>query len=261
MSTVRIEPQVGFVGYGLPEKSVDLLAYELRQIPTQGVGGFFPSLDVRVVRLQRHQPLRHAYIPTPPYIPRQEKSYIPLNRDFLAETLCARLPKRSQSPHRKIPPARPKHYAAVSKACFAVRLPIAFQFNRPANGTRLAYNPRMDLTQFLSQRNALEFSVDALTVLRGPGVYLYVRDDKAIYVGGSRSAIGRCLARNHHRKQELLIGTSLIIFPCKDHKSAKELEDWLIFELKPLCNERGGWKQLAIRLGVTLRGATEVYTD
>jgi hypothetical protein len=92
-------------------------------------------------------------------------------------------------------------------------------------------------------------------VLRGPGVYMYVRDDQAIYVGASTSAIGRCLARNHHRKQELLAGTSLLLFPCKDRKSARELEDWLIFELKPILNKRGGWKQLARLMGYSRAGA------
>lgn len=118
----------------------------------------------------------------------------------------------------------------------------------------------MDIKEFLSQKNALEFDASALAVLRGPGVYMYVRDDKAIYVGGSSSAIGRCLARNHHRKNDLLLGTSLIVMPCKDRKSARELEDWLIFELKPLCNQRGGWKQFANLLGYSsLSSAASAY--
>lgn len=115
----------------------------------------------------------------------------------------------------------------------------------------------MDLKQFLSQSTAIEFKPADLAILRGPGVYMYVLEDKAVYVGGSRSAVGRSLARNHHRKSELLLGTSLIIFPCKDHAAAKELEDWLIFELKPALNRRGGWKQLAKALGIS-RSATKI---
>lgn len=118
----------------------------------------------------------------------------------------------------------------------------------------------MNAKKFLSHSSAIEFNAESLAILRGPGVYMYVREDKAIYIGASRSAIGRCLARNHHKKQHLLAGTSLLIFPCKDHTAAKELEDWLIFDLKPIGNKRGGWQQLANALGMTRSGTTQTYS-
>jgi hypothetical protein len=107
--------------------------------------------------------------------------------------------------------------------------------------------------------NAIEFDVAALEILRSPGVYIYVKDDRAIYIGASRSMIGRALARNHHRRKDLLAGASLLLFPCKDLHEARRLEEQMIGELRPVCNERGGWKHAADLLGVTYHTVCNTY--
>lgn len=110
------------------------------------------------------------------------------------------------------------------------------------------------MKDWLENGQAIEFNSEALSILRGPGVYLYVKEDRAIYVGCSRSAVGRALSRNHHKRMELLKGTSLLIFPCKTQTAAQQLEEKLIFDLRPIGNERGGWKEFARILGYASTG-------
>jgi hypothetical protein len=50
--------------------------------------------------------------------------------------------------------------------------------------------------------SAIEFKLDALETIQGPGVYMYCVGDEALYIGSSRKVIGRALARNHHRLSE-----------------------------------------------------------
>ena len=116
--------------------------------------------------------------------------------------------------------------------------------------------------KFLSHPNALEFDVKAPAILRGCGVYIYIHEDRAVYVGSSSHTVGRCLSRGHHRREELLLGTSLIILPCKDVEAARELEDWLILELRPICNRRGGWAELARLMGFSSQNSiAQVYKE
>ena len=119
----------------------------------------------------------------------------------------------------------------------------------------------MSYSEHMVSPQAIEFSPEALQTLRSPGVYMYVREDKAIYVGASSSAIGRALARNHHRRKDLLVGTSLLLFPCKSAAEARQLEDKFIADLQPELNQRGGIKQLAQKLSVSLTTAERRAKD
>ena len=94
------------------------------------------------------------------------------------------------------------------------------------------------MKHWMSTDNALEFDLKATETLRGPGVYAYLTGDTAIYVGCSKKVVGRALARNHHLLKELAEATSLMIFPCKDLPSAKELEMQMISDLQPKLNMR-----------------------
>src|SRR5579863_1753559 len=133
----------------------------------------------------------------------------------------------------------------------------------------------MDLTEFISLQ-AIEFKLDALDVLRGPGVYLYCAGDEALYIGASRKVVayldavcasrkvvGRVLARNHHIGKDLQSATSLLIFPCKDWQSAKALESKLIGDLKPRLNMRNGAlyraRQVSEALGVSPHRIVNAY--
>ena len=104
-------------------------------------------------------------------------------------------------------------------------------------------------------KQAIEFKLEALSTLRGPGAYMYVVDDTAIYIGASRKVIGRVLARNHDRREAFYGATSLLIFPCDSWAEAKELESCLIAECYPKLNMRNGAQKRAEKvcraLGVT----------
>ena len=110
---------------------------------------------------------------------------------------------------------------------------------------------------------AIEFSNEALNTLRSPGVYMYVLEDRAIYIGASEKMLGRALARNHHKLPELLTAASLILFPCATYEEAKRLEKEAISQLKPMYNERNGKmtiaKRLAQQLGITPAAACTQY--
>ena len=103
---------------------------------------------------------------------------------------------------------------------------------------------------------AIEFDAKGLQILRGPGVYMYVQNDRAIYIGSSESVIGRALARNHHKRFDFakIPGLSLLIFPCDSAQQAYELELKFTARLKPLLNERNlqDINQLAQYLGVSV---------
>lgn len=105
-----------------------------------------------------------------------------------------------------------------------------------------------------------------LASLNGPGVYMYVRDDRAIYIGSSKSVIGRPLARNHHKRKQFrehLEGASLLIFPTVSFDRAKQLEAEMCATLKPILNQRNAKmtpaKQLASLLGITPHAAASAY--
>lgn len=115
----------------------------------------------------------------------------------------------------------------------------------------------------LTNRKAIEFGNQGLKTLRSAGVYMYVLDDQAIYIGAAQKVLGRALARNHHRLPELLRGTSLILFPCDTYTEAKELEKELITDLNPVYNQRNGKmtiaKRLAQKLGITPAAVCHTY--
>jgi hypothetical protein len=91
----------------------------------------------------------------------------------------------------------------------------------------------------LVRDKGLVFSPDVVAALLGPGVYLLVQNDEAVYVGVSRVVVGRAFARNHQKLQAFRdAGTSLVVFPCETYNSAKRLESQLIAILHPSLNRR-----------------------
>jgi excinuclease UvrABC nuclease subunit len=90
-------------------------------------------------------------------------------------------------------------------------------------------------------------------------VYMFVREDKAIYVGASHEVIGRALAANHHKIANLLEATSLILFPTTTYQQALNLEENLIADLQPIYNERGGLKRIAQIMGLSPRSLQATY--
>jgi glyoxylate carboligase len=110
---------------------------------------------------------------------------------------------------------------------------------------------------------AIEFKIDALATLRGPGVYMYCEGDNALYIGASRKVLGRILGRNHHIKSGLESATSLLIFPCASWADAKKLESCMIAECAPKINQRNGAmvraQSLCNALGMTPQSVIQAY--
>lgn len=118
------------------------------------------------------------------------------------------------------------------------------------------------MDHWIRSDKAIEFNLDSLTVLRGPGVYMYCKGDLALYIGASKKVAGRILARNHHVTR-LNEATSLLIFPCKDWETAKALESEMIGELRPELNMRNGRyykaNKIADRFGTTSHHIVNQY--
>jgi predicted GIY-YIG superfamily endonuclease len=117
-----------------------------------------------------------------------------------------------------------------------------------------------------TKRKAIEFDANGLQILNNPGVYIYTKDDRAIYVGSSDCVIGRALAANHHKRKEfkqILNGASLLIFPCDTAKQALELEKIITAELQPILNERNllPADELAQALGITIHRARQLAKE
>ena len=118
------------------------------------------------------------------------------------------------------------------------------------------------MKHWMKTDKAIEFNLESLDTLRGPGVYMYCVGDEALYVGASRKVVGRILARNHHVTR-LSEATSLLIFPCNDWNAAKALETKIITDMRPSLNHRNykmlPGKELADKLGVTAQAAVHMY--
>lgn len=73
---------------------------------------------------------------------------------------------------------------------------------------------------------------------RKPGVYVYRKDDIALYVGmGSVvGAFSRCFSRQHHRLKSLSQATHVDLYLCTTTDEAKALETKIIRDLKPILN-------------------------
>jgi len=107
----------------------------------------------------------------------------------------------------------------------------------------------MNLETFTSKK-AIEIDSASLAVLRGPGVYMYVKDDLAIYVGSAHHLACRCFGKQHHKLSEIQTGTSVLMFPCETYEQARQLEDELILDLRPRFNGRSGRASFAKLMGI-----------
>jgi hypothetical protein len=89
-----------------------------------------------------------------------------------------------------------------------------------------------------TRRKAIEIGQEGLDILRRPGVYMYVQDDKAIYVGSARKLGERAIGKGHHKATDITKAQSLIMFPCRNYQEAYDLEQRLINDLSPRLNNR-----------------------
>ena len=110
---------------------------------------------------------------------------------------------------------------------------------------------------------AIEFTLPSLSILMGPGAYVYCVGDTAIYVGSSKKVANRMFARNHDKREEFKRATSVLILPCETWADAEELESELTATLQPELNIRNmrvpRAKSLAKLLGNGLQATASMY--
>jgi hypothetical protein len=109
----------------------------------------------------------------------------------------------------------------------------------------------------LAPKGGVEFSGAVFHQLIGPGVYVWLRGDEALYVGASRTAFSRAASPRHHRirlGKDVAYGDSVLFYSCATMADALELEAALIQALRPRFNHNGRWGSISTRLGFTRVG-------
>lgn len=128
----------------------------------------------------------------------------------------------------------------------------------------LSDSPSTKYPDWTLKTNAIAFNAESLALLTGPGVYMYLVNNKAIYVGSAKSLAGRSMSRGHHQRKNVSIANSLMLFPCDTHAEALELEMQMISDLRPRFNGRGfkkvRAKKLAKAMGISLNRAAVLCT-
>lgn len=109
-------------------------------------------------------------------------------------------------------------------------------------------------------RKAIEIDAKGLEILWGPGVYMYLAGDLALYVGSAAKLGERALGKGHHRAKEFSRATSVILFPCASIHEAIKLEATLIDDLRPRhnCTNSKQIEDVAAQLGINAQRARQI---
>jgi hypothetical protein len=81
-----------------------------------------------------------------------------------------------------------------------------------------------------------EFDGEHVFRLRAPIVYVWLRGEKALYVGSGASGIARPFLHCHHRLRGMLATDRLVIWACQSRSEALNLEARLVDTLRPKFN-------------------------
>ena len=104
----------------------------------------------------------------------------------------------------------------------------------------------------LAPGGGVEFSGATFRQLIGPGVYVWLRGDEALYVGASRTAFARAADRRHHKiklGKDVADADSVLFYPCGTLGAALNLERELISSLRPRYNDHSLYHRMAALLG------------
>ena len=107
----------------------------------------------------------------------------------------------------------------------------------------------MNIRHHLASQTAIELTRQQADILAGPGVYLYLRGDTALYVGSSKQLGWRSFKRCRKAETARQTCDTILMLPCLSHASALALEEQLIGDLRPQYNQRGGFKEIKRLLG------------
>jgi excinuclease UvrABC nuclease subunit len=117
----------------------------------------------------------------------------------------------------------------------------------------------MNIRQHLSSQTAIELKRQQADELTGPGVYIYLQGDTALYVGSSKQLGWRSFKRCRKAEAARATCTSILLIPCLSHASAIALEEQLIADLRPQYNKNGGLRELTERLGLSSTHNAAIY--
>lgn len=83
-----------------------------------------------------------------------------------------------------------------------------------------------------------KFKANDFRDLRKPGVYLFLLDGNALYVGMGKSLIYACVRTGYHYGRDMAIeqADEVLMYPCVSSEAARELEIMLIKSLRPKYN-------------------------
>ena len=103
----------------------------------------------------------------------------------------------------------------------------------------------------LGVTEGLEFSGENYRLLCGPGVYLFMSETEALYVGMSKSVIARPFTFSHWKARKAQReATRFIIYPCRTVGDALDLETMFIERLHPKYNTKQKVAMVCRRLGI-----------
>jgi excinuclease UvrABC nuclease subunit len=116
---------------------------------------------------------------------------------------------------------------------------------------------RDEIPALLIPDSGQSFKGDDFRMLCKPCVYMFMQDRIPIYIGVSRTGLGRAMHYAH--RQAKLARTEcdeVRVFPCLTGRKAFRLETMLIAKCQPKYNKRNKHKSLQDMLGLERIGAT-----
>lgn len=109
----------------------------------------------------------------------------------------------------------------------------------------------MDIEDLVIPEAGQQFKGNDFRDLCKPGVYIFMKNGKPLYVGMSDALIHRAAAKNHRQAvRSRAECDKVLLYPCLSIAAAKQLETLLISRLHPPSNENSKRTLLRKSLGL-----------
>ena len=91
-------------------------------------------------------------------------------------------------------------------------------------------------------KGGVSFGRSTAELLRGPCVYLFLKENEPLYIGMSEYGLSRVFSTHHNKyfSEVLSEYDEVLIYQVKDAKAARDTEALMISSLRPRANIRGG---------------------